>query len=325
MRVFVTGATGVVGCRVIPLLLRAGHDVTAVIRSPDKAGATRSTGARAIVADLFDRPALGQAVAEHEAVVNLATHMPPSSFAAFLPGAWSENDNVRRIGAANLVEAALVRDAKIFIQESFAPAYPDRGDEWIDEGVPLEPVRYNRTILDAERAVEQFSQAGRTGIVLRFGAFYGPDAVQVRDLVRSIRRGWAPIPGRPDAFFSSIAHDDAASAVVAALAAGPGAYNVVDDEPLRRREYFDSLAEVLGVPPPKIPPAWMAYLFGSIGRLLARSQRMSNRKLRAATGWAPRYPSVREGWPPTIEALGRQDAAGGASGQTSLAGRSSRR
>jgi nucleoside-diphosphate-sugar epimerase len=157
--------------------------------------------------------------------------------------------------------------------------------------------------VDAERATERFSGGGGTGVVLRFALLYGPDSWFTRDLIRYVRRGWAQIPGAADAYISSVSHDDAAAAVVAALRAAPGIYNVVDDEPLRRREFFDSLAGVLGVPPPRLPPRWLKYLFGSLGEMLARSLRISNRKLRDACGWTLIYPSMREGWPAVVAAL----------------------
>jgi nucleoside-diphosphate-sugar epimerase len=303
VRVFIAGASGVVGCRAIPLLIAAGHRVTAMARTADAGARLSALGAAPIAVDLFDRAGLAAAVAGHEAVINLATHMPASTIAMLMPGAWAENDRVRRDGSANLAEVALAAGVRLFMQESFAPAYPDCGDDWITETAPLRPARYNRTILDAEESARRFARAGGIGIVLRFGAFYGPDAMQTVAMIRAVRRGWAPLPARPEAFFSSISHDDAAAAVVAALRASPGCYNAVDDEPLRRREYFDSLAEALGVAPPRIPPAWLAPLFGSMGRLLARSQRVSNRKLRNETGWRPDYPSVREGWAPTLRAM----------------------
>ena len=133
--------------------------------------------------------------------------------------------------------------------------------------------------------------------MLRFAGFYGPDAFQVLDAVKLIRKGWAPLPGRPEAYFSSIHHDDAATAVAAALGARAGVYNVADDEPVTRRNYADSLAAAIGAAPPKLIPAWLARLGGSIAELLSRSLRISNRKLRQETGWAPRYPSVPEAWP----------------------------
>jgi nucleoside-diphosphate-sugar epimerase len=276
--------------------------VPAAGRSPEKRAALERLGATAIAVDLFDAAAVRAAVAGHEVVCNLATHIPPST-RAFLRGAWRENDRIRSIASAHLVEAALAGGTERFLQESFGLIYPDRGDEWIDETVPFQPVRYNRSVLDAERAAERFSQAGRTAVVLRFAGFYGPDSRMLLDLIKLVRKGWAPIPGSPDAFLSSVLHDDAATAVVAALDLPAGVYNVVDDEPLRRREYFGSLAAALGVKPPKLPPAWMARLMGSLGEMLARSERISNRTLRAASGWAPKYRSVREGWPVMVKEL----------------------
>jgi 2-alkyl-3-oxoalkanoate reductase len=300
MKVFVTGATGVIGRRAVPLLVAAGHAVTAVERSCVGAAHIAHVGAQPIELDLFDARAVRAAVAGHEAVINLATHMPETTLKMLLPGAWTENDRLRSEGARNIAEAALAGGAQRLIQESFAPVYPDCGERWIDERVPIAPARYNRTVADAERAAERFTQAGRSGIVLRFAAFYGPDAMQFSDLTRALRLGIAPLPSSPDAYISSISHDDAAAAVVASLNAPAGAYNVSDDEPLTRRAYFDTLAKLIGAPPPRIPPAWLAPLLGSAGRLMARSQRIANSKLREATGWAPRYPSVREGFAATL-------------------------
>jgi nucleoside-diphosphate-sugar epimerase len=306
MKILVTGATGVIGSRAIPMLLAAGHEVTAASRSAQADARLAQAGATRIALDLFDRQAVERVVSGHDAVINLATHMPKSSFAALQPGAWVQNDRIRRDASACLVEAAIGAGARLFIQESFAPVYPDCGEAWIGETVPIAPVRYNRTVADAEQSAQRFTRAGRVGIVLRFAAFYGPDSFQMTDFARALRLGWAPIPSRPDAFLSSVSHDDAASAVVAALDAPAGAYNVADDEPLRRAEYFGALAQALGLKAPRIPPAWTARLFGSIGELLARSQRMSNGKLRLATRWSPRYRSVREGFPATIEAMRRE-------------------
>ncbi len=296
MRIFVSGATGVIGRRVVPLLLAQGNSVTALVRS---AGHTPFDPLRVnlVEADLFDRNALSRAMAGHDAIINLATHMPSSAWKMVFRRAWRENDRIRSQGVATLTEAAAHNGVPVFIQESFALAYPDGGDAWIDELTPLDPPAYCRTLLDAEASVGQYSARGHTGIVLRFAAFYGPDAMQVHSYIDGLRYGWAPLPGGPDRFFSSIAHDDAASAVVAALGAPAGIYTVADDEPVRRMEYFASLARSLGVKPPRFLPDWMTPLFGSVGDALSRSLRLSNLTLREHTGWTPQYPSVRQGWP----------------------------
>ena len=303
MRIFLTGATGVIGRRVIPLLIAKGHQVTGAARKPAKRQQLERAGVAAADVDLFDAASVRRALVGHDTVINLATHMPSSSWQMFLPGAWKENDRLRRAAAAILVDAAIACGVKGFIQESFAPTYPDCGDRWIDESTPLRPVRYNRTVLDAENAAGRFTAAGRVGIVLRFALFYGADGPFTRELVGTVRGGLAPFAGSPESFISSVSHDAAAAAVVAALGIGAGVYNVTDDEPLRRREFFDSLAAVLKVRRPIIPPKWVAHLAGSLGEMMARSLRISNRKLRAESGWEPKYPSVREGWRAVIEEL----------------------
>ena len=303
MRIFLTGATGVVGRRVVPLLVGAGHRVTAVGRTPEKRAALTRAGAAAIDVDLFDPRAVGRAFAGHDVVVNLATHIPHSAMRMFVPGAWRENDRIRRDASRILVDAAVAQGVPRFIQESFALMYADAGEAWIDEAGAIRPARYNRSTVDAERSADRVTRSGGTGIVLRFAGLYGPDSPLALELIGHVRKGRAPIPGSPGAFFSSVTNDDAATAVIAALGLPAGIYNVSDDEPLRRREYVDALAQALDVAPPKLPPAWMMALGGSLARLMARSVRISNRKLRAAGGWAPRYPSAREGWKATVEAI----------------------
>jgi 2-alkyl-3-oxoalkanoate reductase len=295
MRIFVTGATGVIGRRLVPLLRASGHEVTAGVRSAASALRLARHGASIAEVDLFDRRAVERAVAGHDAVINLATRIPKPA-RMFLPWAWRENDRLRKVASNIIADACITTAVPRLLQESFAPAYPGRGEEWIDETTPIEPVKYSRTIADAEAAAARFSGGGSTGIVLRFAGFYGPDAFQTTELIKAVRKGWAPLPGPPDVYFSSISHDDAATAVASVLTLPAGAYNIVDDEPVTHRVLVDSLANALGVPPPKLPPTWLTPLFGSIGEMASRSQRMSNRKLKSASGWKPRFPSVREGW-----------------------------
>ena len=169
------------------------------------------------------------------------------------------------------------------------------GADWIHEDVALQPGRYNRSLLDAEASARRFTEGGGAGVVLRFAGFYGPDSDQLPEMAAAVRRGWMPLVGAAESYVSSVSHDDAARAVVAVLDVPAGVYNVVDDEPLTHRAFADALADALGVPHPRLPPAWLAHVTGSLGELFSRSVRMSNRKLRDAAGWAPVYPSAREG------------------------------
>jgi 2-alkyl-3-oxoalkanoate reductase len=302
MRIFVAGGSGVIGRRVVPQLVAAGHQVSAVARSPAKHGKLEALGARPVSVDLFDGTSIAQAVAGHDTVINLATHIPHSTAKLLLPRAWRENDRIRRITSGLLVDAAIANGVALVIQESFAPVYAGQGDAWITEASPLEPVRYNRTVLDAEQAAERFARSGGRGIVLRFAGFYGPDSTQLGDMLQNVRRGMLPLPGDPEAFFSFVSHDDAAVAVVAALSLASGAYNVVDDDPVTRRVLGETVAALLGVKPPRRPvPKWITRLLGSLGELMSRSQRISNRKLREAGDWRPRFPGIREGLRATLE------------------------
>ncbi len=306
MRILFAGATGVIGQRVLPQLLIAGHEVTAVAHFAHTQAELYRIGVASTTASLFDPGALHAAARGHDTVINLATAVPPGS-KALRASAWRETGRIRREGSANLAAAARAAGAGLFIQESFAPIYEAKGDEWIDEASPVHPATYNRQTLDAERSVAEFTGGGGTGIVLRFAYFYGPDSEFVRDTIRYARKGWAATFGKPDAFVPSVSHDDAADAVVGVLKARaePGVYNVVDDEPLRRRSWFDALARELGVRPPRLPPSWLARVAGPVGETISRSLRISNRKLRESCDWHPRYPSVREGFRAVVQELDR--------------------
>jgi len=295
-RVLVTGATGVIGCRVIPLLIRAGHDVTAVGRTHEKRLWLRRRGARGIDVDLFDSGSVQQATAGMEVIINLATAVPAAGPGMLLPWAWREMDRIRRQASANLVSSALAGGTvHRYVQESFAPIYGDGGAAWLCESAPVEPARYNRSVLDAEGQTGRFTKAGGAGVVLRFGAFYGPEDVPTQQLLDAVARGWYPLPGDPGAFWSWISHEDAAAAVVAAFDVPAGIYNVVEGEPLTRREQADGIAKLLGSRQPRLMPGWTGRLAGSLGGTLSRSLRISNRKLRRASDWTPRYDSLIEG------------------------------
>ena len=302
-RIFVTGATGVVGAYALPLLISQGHEVTAVGRSPEKRARLEALGARAIELDTFDVGASRSALEGITTVINLATHMPSSSFKMMLRWQWRENDLIRREGSAALVQAALAAGVQRFIQESFAPVYEDGGDKWIAEGWPLRPAPYNRTALDAEHSATHFTEKGRIGIIGRFAGFYGPDSM-LREMIGVVKKGYSPLPGAFSAYWSSVAHEDAATAIVALVGAPPGAYNVSDDEPLSRREFAGVIAKAVGAKEPKPMPGFLVALGGKTTELLSRSQRVSNAKIKAATGWAPKWSSAREGMPAAIAGLG---------------------
>ncbi|HEV7993841.1 MAG TPA: NAD(P)-dependent oxidoreductase [Gemmatimonadaceae bacterium] len=301
-RILLTGATGVVGRLALPLLLERGHTVTAVGRSPASRASLAELGAAPIELDLLDIGAARRAMSSHDVVINLATHMPASAFRMLLPWEWRENDCIRRLGSATLVDAALASGVRRFIQESYAPVYDDGAERWIDESWPQRPAPYNRSVLDAERSAERFTTSGGTGVVLRFAGFYGPDPF-LREMLRAVRRGWSPLSGAAHAYWSSVAHHDAATAVVAALDVPAGAYNVCDDEPLTRREWADALADAAGLTRPRLMPAWLGAFGGKTMELLSRSERMSNRKLKRVTGWTPRWPSARDGLRAAVEEL----------------------
>jgi nucleoside-diphosphate-sugar epimerase len=303
MRVFVTGATGVIGIRALPLLVAAGHSVTAAVRSEASRRRVDEIGASSTSIDLFDPRSVRRAIAGHDAVVNLATHMPSSSVKMMLPWSWRENDRIRRVGSATIVDAAIVEGVPRLIQESFAPAYVDHGDGWIDETWPISPVRYNLTIQDAERSAERFMEAARTGVILRFAALYGPDPL-LRDMLRAIKAGWSPLPGAPSAYVTSVSQDDAAAAVAAALGVPSGTYNVGETDPMRRGDWAASLAEAAGLPRPKPLPQWITKLVGgTAAALLSRSQRISSAKLRGASTWTPRYVNAAAAWPDVLAQL----------------------
>lgn len=299
-KVFVAGATGVIGRRVVARLVEAGADVTGVARSERKQAELRARGATPVRVSLFDRDAVAGAVAGHDVVCNLATAIPTGERAAD-PAAWEANDRLRREGSRNLVDAALTTGATRYVQESLILLYADGGDEVLDETAPLEPTAITACALEAESQAERFATRGGAGVALRFGLFYGFDSAHSVDAIEAVRAGQPAELGPAEAYRSSVTTDDAASAVVAALGAPSGVYNVADG-PVRRGEFVEALARALGVAAPEQPT--VVPDLPPEQRMMLRSQRASSQRLTAATGWRPRFPSAREGWPFVVAELG---------------------
>jgi nucleoside-diphosphate-sugar epimerase len=249
-----------------------------------------------VTVDLFDADAVAAAVVGHEAVVNLATSIPPLTKAA-RGSAWTTNERLRSEASNHLVDAALQAGATRYVQESIAFPYVDAGDRWIDEDHPVDHVGPFTGARDAEAAAARFAAKGGQGVVLRFAQFYAPDSSHTQAFSASIRRRVNPFLGPLDAYVSFIHADDAGAAVVAALDAPSGTYNVADDEPMTRAEAGRVVAEALGVKQPHSVPKLVQAATPSSAKLLMRSQRVSNRRFKEATGWAPAHPSIRGAWP----------------------------
>ncbi|TMB66018.1 MAG: NAD(P)-dependent oxidoreductase [Chloroflexi bacterium] len=297
MKVFVAGATGVLGRSTVRALVEAGHEVRGTARGTEKAEMLRSFGAEPIEVDLFDPDALRTGVAGSEAVLHFATKIPPIMRMRW-KGAWRENDRLRTIASKHLVDAALATSAQVFIYESITFIYGEHGDEWIGEDGSLSIYWASlKSTLDAERETKRFTEAGGRGVSLRYAAFYAPYAQSTLDTVRLARRRMFPLAGDGSNFFSSIHVDDGATAAVAALQAPAGVYNVTDDEPLRMRDYARAITDAFRLKPPRRVPRWLFRLVGGgPAKYLVSSQRVANARFKEKTGWVPKYRSAREGW-----------------------------
>ncbi len=296
MKVLFTGATGVIGQRAIPSLIDHGHDITAVVRSRRHTAWLSALGATVAVHDLLDPTSTAEAVRGHDAVFHFATSIPrhPNTTKR---KAWSTNDQLRSNSTAHLVDASIESGVDVFIQESVTFFYADGSSRWLDESSPIDPPwDVTESALDAERQVARFEAAGGRGVCLRLSHLYGPGEVS-SDQISLITERKLPVLGNGQNFISHVHADDVGTAVVAAVNAPSGIYNVTDDDPLPARESADLLADAVGAPRPRRVPFWLARAaVGRVANLLAVSQRVSNAAFKAATGWEPTYPSVREGW-----------------------------
>src|SRR3989440_7177469 len=305
MEIFVTGASRVLGRPVVQALIDAGHRVRALSRSEENAAALRELGTDPVPASLFEVESLKPALTGSDAILHLATRIPPTMKMGRL-SAWQENDRIRHEGTRNLVEAALaVGGVQTFIYPSFAFVYPDSGDRWIDaDTTPVQPAATLHSTLDAEVAVANFAGNERRGISLRMGGFYGPESPATWEFLGYARRGIAAFPGSRDAYLPQIWIQDAASAIITALtrAVPSGIYDIVDDEPLRRGEMFDAVAHAVGRKHLRpLPDLLMRMLLGTKYDDIHRSLRISNGRFKAVSGWQPTVSNALVGWARIVE------------------------
>ena len=300
MRVFLVGASGAIGTRLVPQLIDRGHEVIGTARSPGGIERTAALGAKPIVLDLLDERAVRKAILETEpdAIVNQATALADVRFSRNLDRSFAQTNRLRREGTDTLLAAAREAGVHRFVAQSFASMrYAREGGPVKTEDDPLDPtpVAGMRETDAAMRYLDQaVTDAG--GIALRYGAFYGAPN---DGLLEPVRKRQFPIVAKGGGVSSFIHLDDAAAATVLAIEhAGPAIYNIVDDEPAPVREWLPVLADALGAKPPRRFPVWLARLFaGEAGVMLGTDARgASNAKAKRELGWRPRYPSWRQGF-----------------------------
>ena len=315
MKVFVAGATGVLGRELVPQLVARGHEVVGMTRSASKQDLVRSLGARPVVADALDPDAVAQAVAsaEPEVIVHELTALSGKMSMRDMrhpersPMATMTN-RLRTEATDHLLAAGRAVGARRFVAQSFgAFRWARTGGPVLTEADPLDPNPPAALrpvlvgILHLERAVTTIEWG--EGLVLRYGGFYGPgtsvslapDAL----MAAPIRKRRFPIVGDGGGVWSHIHIDDAAAATAVAVEHGAaGIYNIVDDEPAPVREWLPALASALDAKPPRRIPRWLGRLAaGEAATVMMTDARgASNEKAKRELGWQPRYPSWRQGF-----------------------------
>jgi 2-alkyl-3-oxoalkanoate reductase len=300
MRVFVAGASGAIGARLVPQLIDRGHEVLGTFRSPSSAERVRALGAKPIALDLLDARAVREAVleAQPDAIVHQATALADVRFSRNLDRTFAQTNRLRTEGTDALLAAAREAGVRRFVAQSYASTrYAREGGPVKTEDDPLDPtpVAGTRETNAAMRYLDEaVTDAG--GIALRYGGFYGAPN---DGLIEPVRKRQFPIVGEGGGVASFIHLDDAAAATVLALEHDrAGIYNIVDDEPAAVRDWLPLLANALGAKPPRHFPRWLARLFAGEAAVMmgTEARGASNAKAKRELGWTLRYPSWREGF-----------------------------
>ncbi len=301
MRVFVAGAGGAIGTRLVPQLIDAGHEVIGTSTSSKSAERVRALGAKPVALDLLDAHAVRKAIlaSEPEAIVHQATALGDLSDLKHFDRTFAQTNRLRTKGTDALLAAAREAGVRRFVAQSFATygRYAREGGPVKTEDDPVDPTpvpAMRETFAAIRHLDEAVTEAG--GIALRYGAFYGASN---DGLVEPVRKRQFPIIGEGGGVWSWIHLEDAAAATVLALEHdGVGVYNIVDDEPAPVREWLPVVAEVLGAKPPRRVPRWLAQpLAGeAVVMMETESRGASNAKAKRELGWELRYPSWREGF-----------------------------
>ena len=308
MKIFVAGATGAIGKRLVPLLVECGFDVVAMTRSPDKQRSLREVGAEPVVADGLDRSAVMTAVlrSQPEVVIHQMTGLTGAGSFRTFDRQFALTNRLRTEGTEHLLAAARAAGVRRVIAQSYGNwNYERTGTAAKTEDAPLDPDpptnqrQSLQAIVDLEAAV--VGAEGIEGLALRYGNLYGPGTGVAPDgeIAALVRKRRLPIVGDGSGVWSFIHVDDAAAATIAAIDRGaPGAFNIADDEPARVADWLPELARALGAKPPRHVPVWLGRLAsGQVGvSMMTRIRGASNAKAKRELGWRPRFPSYRTGF-----------------------------
>jgi nucleoside-diphosphate-sugar epimerase len=299
MRVFVAGATGVLGRLVVRELRARGHTAVGLARSAANEAVLRWLGAVPVAGDLFDADSLASAMNGADVVMHLATAIPCGRRPTL--NDWRLNDRIRTEGTANLLDAACRARTRFYVQQSATFVHGSAGESWIDEGSPLVPHRVADSAVTMERLVREAGKLHRLpAAILRGGLLYHQESPHTREMIAGLTAGKLPVVGMGANFWSLIHGEDMARACVLAAETRPvgETFLVVDDEPVRWRDLFTHLARSAGGPRPHYLPPFAARLAlgGLAVDLETASLRCRNGKAKRQLGWEPRFPSYRDGF-----------------------------
>lgn len=310
MKVFVAGATGALGRQLVPQLVANGHEVIGMTRTAAKADLLRGLGASPVVADALDPEDIGRAIRENgpEVIVHQLTALSGSLDMRHFERDFAPTNRLRTEGTDHLLSAGRGVGIERFVAQSFAGwPYARNGEPVKEEDDPLdpEPVAAMRTTHEAIRHLEAAVTGAlwTEGVVLRYGAFYGPGTSISLDPdgehVELIRKRRFPVVGGGSGVWSMVHIEDAATATVAAVEHGRrGVYNVVDDEPAPVADWLPALASVLGARRPMRLPRWLGRLAAgeTAVMMMTEARGAANAKAKRELGWTLRYPSWRQGF-----------------------------
>ena len=316
MKILVAGGTGAVGRQLVPLLVQRGHQVFATTRTPQKVEFLRAAGAEPIVVDGLDAEGLRQAAlsARPDVVVHQMTALSGMKSMRNVDKTLALTNRLRTDGTDYLLAAARAAGARRFVAQSFT-GWPNsrEGGRVKTEEDPLDahPARHTEYTLAALRNLEStvLASTDPVGVVLRYGAFYGPGTgIEPRgELVEAVRKRQLPVVGGGTGVWSFVHVADVAEATRLAIEGGPaGLYNIVDDDPAEVSVWLPELARAIGAKPPRRVPAWLGRLFiGEAGvRMMTEQRGSSNAKAKRLLGWQPRWASWRDSFRQELSAVG---------------------